>query len=716
MSTPALPHPPMSSGEGAIVAAARRQHRGGQRTAAPVAGMAEMYALPRWVPESPAVESFVRHCHTRKCAGFQAGDCRLHKPMQCFDYHFEGQRRRPAIGLDGRLQYWDTPCEWLSHPTRCPKGDSCRMAHSKDEISYHPAKFKTRVCNGKDCRKAICCFAHCEGELRSSAPHLYSRVALEVAAGVPATVHTPLAASGPEIGAVDLDAFKVFPCRGGRGPTHDRKLCVFYHNARDRRRLPGNYIAEPCSECFDAELAKAGKCSKGDACPRCHNRLELLYHPDVFKQRFCATFPNVATCQRGARCAFAHSRDEVRAKLLPEQGEHEEYHGDAAELYMHLFKTLWCPYGAQHDWHRCMYAHSYQDWRRRPELGYESEPCPYWAKNSAQIGYDDRCPNSFSCRLAHGSKEQLYHPQHYKTMPCTDWTAHRRCPRGALCAFYHCPTEKRPVPPRTTARKTMNANVTQMLDSLQPGFRRPPLFGVEGTDLQESTGSRTRLASGASFDTAATSIASPSMMAQGSCGSAEASHCSLTSAKTSFGSLASLSTGSTSPLAAPVLPSVTLPHEISGDVKLPPAVANADLASATLETLQMQGSLFAFSLLFGGAGGAGSDGSRTGLVDSLPRSGGTSLHALAMPQASVGMGCSRYGDSSGAEPMRVGTMSLGSPAYIQPSSTICSPAYIEASSSAPSFEDFGTFPNAPAVPLAEGAQESDWSGDISALL
>ena len=32
------------------------------------------------------------------------------------------------------------------------------------------------------------------------------------------------------------------------GVQHDRKLCPFYHNPRDRRRPPGTYSAEPCDE------------------------------------------------------------------------------------------------------------------------------------------------------------------------------------------------------------------------------------------------------------------------------------------------------------------------------------------------------------------------------------------------------------------------------------------------------------------------------------
>jgi len=441
-------------------------------------------------PDQPeGLEYFIRYCRTQKCMDFQSGHCKLHKPMQCFNFHFEGQRRRSPLGVENRILYWDTPCKWMSHPGKCPHGESCILAHSKGEISYHPAKYKTRMCNGEDCRRDTCCFAHTEQELRPLAAQRYSQLALlgvhdsadvdpeadaqvcppcneaeqeEVVA--PAT-RKPEGAEAQGTSAVDLRTFKVFPCRRGRGTLHDRKLCPFFHNPRDRRRLPGTYAAEPCDECFDsiAEMQKGkgspstSSCSRGDACDLCHNRLELLYHDSVFKRRFCATFPEVSTCQRGDLCAFAHSRAEVRVELLAPEEEklvadwtnsYDDQVNAApppaiVEFFTRRFKTLWCPYGVQHSWHECLYAHTYQDWRR-PGINYGSEPCSEWSKNQGErLRYEQRCLHGFSCTLAHGSKEQLYHPLYYKTMPCTDWATSGTCPRGPQCAFFHSPQEQR---------------------------------------------------------------------------------------------------------------------------------------------------------------------------------------------------------------------------------------------------------------------------------
>ena len=113
---------------------------------------------------------------------------------------------------------------------------------------------------------------------------------------------------------------------------------------------------EQCEEHFDFDAPQLA-CAKGDACEKCHNRIELLYHPQAFKHRFCSSWPHVENCSRGDVCAFAHSRDEVAAPLFSPE---EEAGGLSEDFFMFKFKTLWCPLGVQHDWHRCLYAHTYR--------------------------------------------------------------------------------------------------------------------------------------------------------------------------------------------------------------------------------------------------------------------------------------------------------------------------------------------------------------------
>jgi hypothetical protein len=160
------------------------------------------------------------------------------------------------------------------------------------------------------------------------------------------------------------------------------------------------------------------------------------------KQRFCATFPHVSRCRHGRRCAFAHSREEVCAPLLSIEEEMREPSAFTDEFFTERFKTLWCPIGTQHDWQLCMYAHTYQDVRRPPCIGYGHQLCPYWSKKETTLAYSQRCPLGPRCAYAHGAKEQLYHPGYFRTLVCRD-LQRRRCPRQTLCAFYHKKNECR---------------------------------------------------------------------------------------------------------------------------------------------------------------------------------------------------------------------------------------------------------------------------------
>jgi len=227
-----------------------------------------------------------------------------------------------------------------------------------------------------------------------------------------------------------------------RAGKHDHRCCPFFHGERDRRRevfvhndfvesaggsQPSTfrYRAEPCEEQFDE-----GQCTMGDSCTFCHTTAELLYHPDVFRKRLCI---QGRFCKRGPLCAFAHSREEL---LVPCFSEYDEQN-PTEDFIAWQFKTQWCPIGGQHDWETCVYAHTYRDWRRTPALGYSSWPCAQWAESVKEgandLSYESRCALGLACPLAHGAKEQLYHPQFYKTSPCSE----NNCKRGPLCAFTH---------------------------------------------------------------------------------------------------------------------------------------------------------------------------------------------------------------------------------------------------------------------------------------
>jgi hypothetical protein len=162
------------------------------------------------------------------------------------------------------------------------------------------------------------------------------------------------------------------------------------------------------------------------------------------KRRFCTSYPEVQHCRRGSSCAFAHSRQEICAPLLQESEEMQDKSFMTDEFFMYKYKTMWCPIGVQHEWHTCVYAHNYQDARRPVSTGYGARLCPYWSKKDTGAEYSQRCPLGLRCPYSHGAKEQLYHPQYFKTVICRDLKG-KACPRQGLCAFFHHRSERRSV-------------------------------------------------------------------------------------------------------------------------------------------------------------------------------------------------------------------------------------------------------------------------------
>ncbi|CAK8992036.1 unnamed protein product [Durusdinium trenchii] len=361
--------------------------------------------LPNWRPlaELSSHRAILQGFHTQPCVEFQKGYCALHrvrgKTSLCFCFHFDSQRRRPPVTPGGRLRYWDMACQSMTSASVCPDGDDCVFAHSRDEISYHPAKYKTRRCNGKGCRgQEICCFAHEEDELRAWAPETYSYWLLVY---------------------------------GGTGEVEDPQRSLA------RRKV-----------------------------------------------RFCASFPNVSQCRRGASCEFAHSREEAQTELLSEAQEQQAPEELTEDFFMYQYKTLWCPIGVQHDWQNCVYAHNYQDARRKLSIGYGPQPCPHWAKKDPSLDYEQRCPQGLRCPYAHGAKEQLYHPRYFRTVVCRDLRS-KACPRDRLCAFFHRRAERRRPPPDDTDYTRPLPNEA-ICEEWRANFQRPPFSDLAPTGRLEA--------------------------------------------------------------------------------------------------------------------------------------------------------------------------------------------------------------------------------------
>lgn len=241
-----------------------------------------------------------------------------------------------------------------------------------------------------------------------------------------------LALGEQECHHLDLTVFKVHQCR--LRESHLPKRCPFYHDARkDKRRPPSQgYAADMC-----VYALREKECPFGESCQNAHNRVEEFYHPSKYKTKFCTAYPqNIANCEYGDFCCFAHSENDIKIDMLHKMERDTDF-------YMFHFKTVWCPFNeTNHAREDCVYAHNWQDYRRRPHVyQYGKEQCPNWDQSKIINIYFDGCQIGLNCRHSHGWKEQEFHPLAYKSNHCRhgDTCAKLHCP------FYHSEKEKRGV-------------------------------------------------------------------------------------------------------------------------------------------------------------------------------------------------------------------------------------------------------------------------------
>ena len=197
---------------------------------------------------------------------------------------------------------------------------------------------------------------------------------------------------------LDLFSFKVAACN--LDPTnHNLKKCPYYHDTnKDRRRALGRYQSEICSyltrgDKQNANYSSPTNCPYGDNCDRAHNRVEEFYHPDKYKAKFCSSYlspSNSNTCEYLEFCSFAHNESEISVELI------EKYVIDM-DFYLFHFKTVWCPYREDdHDRKACVYAHNWQDYRRKPSLySYSQKMCQNWQTDKIITSNSDGCPQQY---------------------------------------------------------------------------------------------------------------------------------------------------------------------------------------------------------------------------------------------------------------------------------------------------------------------------------
>lgn len=130
-------------------------------------------------------------------------------------------------------------------------------------------------------------------------------------------------------------------------------------------------------------------------------------------------------CEYADFCSFAHTENDLSVELI------EKFDPDM-DFYLFHFKTVWCPYKEDdHERDVCVYAHNWQDYRRKPSIfSYSHEMCKNWDTKKMITSYQDGCPLEYRCIYSHGWKEQEFHPEFFKIKSCL---------HGQNCEKPHCP-------------------------------------------------------------------------------------------------------------------------------------------------------------------------------------------------------------------------------------------------------------------------------------
>lgn len=112
---------------------------------------------------------------TKRCERLLAsGHCGFGDKCQ-YSHDSEWLRRNPI-----KVPYAPDLCPLVAKSgiSGCARGSECSLAHSSEEVLYHPRRYKRVSCTGPpDCRGYYCPFAHSQEELKQSARFASSAVA-----------------------------------------------------------------------------------------------------------------------------------------------------------------------------------------------------------------------------------------------------------------------------------------------------------------------------------------------------------------------------------------------------------------------------------------------------------------------------------------------------------------------------------------------------------
>lgn len=194
-------------------------------------------------------------------------------------------------------------------------------------------------------------------------------------------------------------------------------------------------------------------------CNYSHNKIELIYHPLIFKKIKCIN----NNCSFRDTCSFYHTLNEIEydvnfdsnimqsiVSLFNNTCQRSDNISIASnslpsEFNPLTYKTIKCPLEnlCKLDSKLCLNYHNDEE-KRRKNIHYSSQYCSdIYNKELNTWGSITNCPRGNNCHYCHNKYEYLYHLENFRTKLCPYEKIDNWCEYCLICPFCHSKDNKK---------------------------------------------------------------------------------------------------------------------------------------------------------------------------------------------------------------------------------------------------------------------------------
>jgi hypothetical protein len=268
------------------------------------------------------------------------------------------KNRKLDIDDSTYFSYFPMKCLYVEQKLEdCLYDDLCPFAHCDDEINYHPLIYKKIACiykNIEDCeKKEKCHFYHensekMESEIDFTDDNIISLISkiqdiYEKTSNEQKYINEEIRNEYFIPSEFNPITYKTHKCPLNLLCKLPVNQCLNYHdNKNDRRRPFQTYNAEFCKNIFNLKTKKIIKgktCPNNDDCKKCHNKFEIMYHPDQFRKHKCPLILKGKSCQNRLICPFTHD-DEIEESFNETEIKNKTMIISNAKIVQNYYKKL----------------------------------------------------------------------------------------------------------------------------------------------------------------------------------------------------------------------------------------------------------------------------------------------------------------------------------------------------------------------------------------